>query len=57
MFKRLENEMKPTKNYQLYREKMQKLKKENIPLLPWLGTSQLLQNCSLVWASLTPHGL
>lgn len=37
MFKRLENEMKPTKNYQLYREKMQKLKKENIPLLPWLG--------------------
>jgi hypothetical protein len=38
MFKRLENEMKPTKNYQLYREKMHKLKKENIPLLPWLGT-------------------
>jgi hypothetical protein len=37
MFKRLENEMKPTKNYQLYRERMQKLKKENTPLLPWLG--------------------
>lgn len=37
MFKRLENEMKPTKNYQLYRERMQKLKSENTPLLPWLG--------------------
>jgi len=46
MFKRLENEMKPTKNYQLYREKMQKLKKENIPLLPWLGTSPVARrNC------------
>jgi hypothetical protein len=37
MFKRLENEMKPTKNYQLYRERMHKLKREHTPLLPWLG--------------------
>ncbi len=40
MFKKLENEMKPVKNYQLYRDRVSKLRKEGTPLLPYLGKWQ-----------------